>query len=287
MTFSLPENSIDSHNHLMAEDGYATRHIEAAERLGIRRTVISGLGAAWGMADNPGVLAAAERYPDRLIPLFYVRLGDDKADAVCQAKRQGFMGLKLILPPFPYDDERAFPIYEKAEELSLPVLFHCGVMAHAKGVITSSEYMRPLRVDGIARRFPGLRIQIAHLGVPEYECAATMARIIPNIHVDMTGGIRGWLVPKTPEFFQRLFYWPTWHRKLIFGTDVRFELLGQSLQQHISLLGQLSMGDAEAANMFRDNAREFYGEIERDPYKSVATELTSDHVEDARKETSE
>jgi predicted TIM-barrel fold metal-dependent hydrolase len=287
MSLGLPEGAIDSHNHLFREEGYVERHLETAESVGIRRTVISGLGEAWGHLDNAGILAAAERYPDRLIPLCFVRLGEDPADRVSEARRQGFRGLKLTQPPFPYEDKRAWPVYEKAEELGLPILFHSGVMAAVPGLYTSTDYMRPLRIDGIARRFPGLKIQIAHLGVPEYECAAALARIIPNIYVDMSGSVRGWLSSKTPEFFGSLFHWPTWHRKVSFGTDVRFELLGQSLDQHTALIGGLLDGDEARANLFRDNARELYGELERDPYESVGSERSAREVADARKEDSQ
>jgi predicted TIM-barrel fold metal-dependent hydrolase len=282
MTFSLPEGAIDAHNHLFAEDGYVERHIEAAERLGIRRTVVCGLGEPWGQLDNAGILAAAERWPDRLIPLSFIRLGVDSAGSVADARRQGFVGLKLSWPPFPYDDERALPVYEKAEERGLPILFHCGVIAHVPGMLTSAEYMRPLRLDGVARRFPGLKIQIAHLGVPEFECAATLARIVPNIYADASGSVRGWLASKSPAFFRSLFYWPTWHRKILFGTDVRCELLARSLEQHTTLLSELALADKEVADLFRDNAREFYGELARAPAESVGMERAVSDVTDAR-----
>ena len=270
---------IDGHAHLMAEPDYTARHIETAARFGIARTVASGLGATWGMLDNDGVLAEAERHGDALIPLAFILLGRDTADAVSDAKRRGFAGLKITQPLFPYDDERAFPVYERAEDLGLPILFHSGVMAHAPGVFTSADYMRPLRLDGVARRFPGLRMQIAHLGVPEYECAATLARIVPNLYVDMTGSLAGWRANKTPEFIASLLYWPTWHRKVIFGTDERYEFMEKSLKRQTELLACLPMEDAAAASFYRDNAREFYGEIEREPYESVCIVLDPDAAE--------
>jgi predicted TIM-barrel fold metal-dependent hydrolase len=279
-------DAIDGHNHLLAEDDYVERHIEAAEKLGIQRTVVSGLGKEWNMLDNAGTLAAAERYPERLIPLAYMRLGEDGADCVGAAKRQGFRGLKLTQPLYPYDDERAFPIYEKAEEASLPILFHCGVMAHIEGLFTSVDFMRASRIDGIVRRFPGLRVQIAHLGVPDYEMATVLARIVPNIYVDMSGSIRGWLSAKTPEFIQSLFYWPTWHRKLIFGMDTRFDLLQASMEQHSHMLAEPALSEEARQNIFRDNAREFYGEIERTPYESVCTEFAADQAGSAAGEDS-
>jgi len=256
--------AIDGHTHLVDEDGYVQKHLEEASRLGIERIAASGLGPQWGHLDNAGVLAAAERFPDRIIPLAFVVLGKDKRGIVSEAKRHGFRGLKFTQPLFPYDDERAFPFYEKAEELALPVLFHCGVISCARGVVTSSDFMRPLRLDGVARRFPGLWLQIAHLGVPEYEVATTLARIVPNIYVDMTGSPRGWYMSKTPHFIRSLFFWETWHRKLIFGTDVRWELVEGAALKHIELLSALDPNDDTKASIYRDNAREFYGEIERE-----------------------
>lgn len=262
--------TIDGHAHLYAEPDYVERHIEVAERLGIRRTVVSGLGKAWGMLDNDATLAAAERNPDRLIPLAFVLLGRDKPAFVARAKRRGFKGLKFTQPLFPYDDERAFPFYEAAEASGMPALFHCGVLAHAPGVKTSSEFMRPMRLDGVARRFPGLRILIAHLGVPEYEVAATLARIVTNIYVDMTGSPSGgWYTAKSPQFIRSLFHWPTWHRKLIFGTDVRWDTLPDAVRAHARLLSAFRLTPEMRASIHRDNAREFLGEIERTPYESV------------------
>jgi len=261
--------AIDGHAHLFNDDGYVERHIAEAERLGIRRSVVSGLGGAWRLLDNDGVLASAERYPERLIPLAFIQLGKDGPDAVKLAASRGFKGLKFSQPLFPYDDERAFPLYERAEQLGMPALFHCGVMAHARGVFTSADYMRPLRLETVARRFPGLRIQVAHLGVPEYEAAATLARIVPNIFVDMTGSTRGWRASKTPGDVASLFFWPTWHRKLIFGTDVRCELLEGTVRKHEQLLSALAPNREARVSVYRDNVLEFLGEIEREPYESV------------------
>ncbi|GAF95284.1 unnamed protein product, partial [marine sediment metagenome] len=208
------------------------------------------------------VIRAAERYPDRLIPLAFIQLGQDKPNVVAEVHGQGFKGLKFIDPLVPYDDVAALPFYEKAEELSMPILFHCGVLAWLPGQNTSSDYMRPLRLDGIARRFPGLRMQIAHLGVPEYEIAATMARMLPNVFVDMTGNPEGgWYTSKTSEFIRSLFYWPDWHRKVIFGTDVRSDLMREAVQHHQRLLSSFNMTDPMEEAVYRDNCRRFLGEI--------------------------
>jgi predicted TIM-barrel fold metal-dependent hydrolase len=197
-------------------------------------------------------------------------LGKGTVQAVTEAKRQGFRGLKLTQPLIPYDDERAFPIYAKAEELGLPILFHSGVMAHVRGIHTSTEFMRPLRLDGVARRFPDLRLQIAHLAVPEYETATTLARIVPNFYVDMTGSPQGgWYTAKSPEFIAGLFHWPTWSRKLIFGTDVHYRDLPAAISHHKRLLSTLAPDATERERIYRENAREFLGECRGTPYQTV------------------
>ena len=60
--------AVDGHAHLLAEPDYPARHLEAAAACGIERVVVSGLGPAWGMLDNAGVLAAAAAFPDRRLP---------------------------------------------------------------------------------------------------------------------------------------------------------------------------------------------------------------------------
>ena len=253
---------IDGHSHLFRGEGYTEKLLDTADRLGIRRINVSGHREAWNLLTNDGVLRAAEKYPDRLIPFAFVQLGEDGPDAVKQAARRGFRGVKFIVPHIPYDDERAFPVYEAVEAACLPAHFHCGVVAYEPGLLASSEMMRPMRLDPIARRFPGMRILLSHLGVPEYEVATTLARLIPNIYIDATGNPRGgWYCSKTPDFIKSLLYWPGWHRKLIFGTDVRWELMAEAIQAHVHLLSAVALSDEMKNSIYRDNYREFLGEI--------------------------
>ncbi len=270
-------HAVDGHAHLLAESDYVARHLDAAAACGIARSVVSGLGSTWGMLDNAGVLAAAERFPDQLVPLCFLVLGRDNANAVTMAKSRGFRGIKLTQPLIPYDDERAFPVYAKAEEVGFPILFHSGVMAHVRGVWTSTDFMRPLRLDGVARRFPDLRMQIAHVGVPEYEMATTLARIVPNIRVDITGSPHGgWYTAKSPEFMAGLFHWPTWSRKLVFGTDVHYRDLPLAISHHQRLLSALQPTAEQEAQIYRDNAREFLGERQGEAYRTVGYQVERD-----------
>jgi len=253
--------AVDGHSHLFRGDGYVERLIETADHLGIGRISVSGHHGAWNLLTNDGILRAAERYPDRLVPFAFVQLGEDGPDAVKRAARQGFRGVKFIAPFIPYDDERAFSVYEAVAEAGLPAHFHCGVVAYEPGLRASSEMMRPMRLDPVARRFPEMPILLSHLGVPEYEVATTLARMIPNVFVDITGNPRGgWYRSKTPEFLKSLFYWPGWYEKLIFGTDTRWELMGEAVEAHFHMLSALDPDEQMKLRIYRDNFRRFIGE---------------------------
>jgi len=261
---------VDGHSHIFCGDGYVERLLETADSLGISRICVSGhRQGAWNLLTNEGILAAAEKYPERLIPFAFVQLGDEGPEAVRQAVRRGFRGVKFIAPLVGYDDERAYSVYEAVADAGLPAHFHCGVVAYERGLAANSEFMRPMRLDPVARRFPDMPMLLSHLGVPEYEVATTLARIIPNIFVDITGNPRGgWCCSKTPEFIKSLFYWPGWHRKLIFGTDVRWELMGEAIEMHTRMLSALDVSKDMACAIYRDNFRRFVGETVEPPVEN-------------------
>ena len=90
---------------------------------------------------------------------------------VDELKDKGCVGLKSIFPPYPYDDERLFPFYERAEALKMPLLCHmgrCGIFPpytiddEFDLASQSSAYHHPKAVRAIAENFPGLRSIIGH-----------------------------------------------------------------------------------------------------------------------------
>lgn len=95
----------------------------------------------------------------------------------------GLRGLKLnpAMQGFFPDDERAFPIYELAQELGIPILFHAG-MSWEPG--SRLEYGRPGRFEAVAAEFPQLDIVLAHLAWPWTTEAVALALKYPNVHLD-------------------------------------------------------------------------------------------------------
>jgi uncharacterized protein len=99
-------------------------------------------------------------------------------------KGLGLKGLKLdpALQRFGLDDRRvAWPVYQAAAELGVPVVVHCGL---SWSMIGQAKYARPLALEEVAQEFPRLRIVIAHCGWPWVEEALLVALKYRNVFLD-------------------------------------------------------------------------------------------------------
>jgi predicted TIM-barrel fold metal-dependent hydrolase len=98
-------------------------------------------------------------------------------------RRLGLRGLKLApaMQGFWPDDPSVRPVYQKAAELGIPILFHAG-MSWEPG--SRLAYGQPLRFESIAADFPELRIVLAHLAWPWVAEAVALALKYPNVYLD-------------------------------------------------------------------------------------------------------
>jgi predicted TIM-barrel fold metal-dependent hydrolase len=223
------------------------------------RLALSALGLPFHMPGNEAVAEAIQRHPDVFIGLGYVALGSDSPRKVSQLHRLGFRGLKMICPRKDYDDKSYYPIYAKAEELRMPILFHTGVVARMdvwsrergwtetaavdyRGLDISSKRMRPICLDAIARAFPDLNLIMAHLGsFGRRDEAAAVLLHNPNVYADLT-----WFSGETRKAQQRekarllmgLVY-PTHYHKLLFGTDLFTSGGLERLKRGLKAIGML------------------------------------------------
>ena len=224
------------------------------------------------MKDFEATKRGLAAYPDVVIP--YGRIDVDDPGAVAEVEafaRGGCKGIKMHTPRRNWDDESYFPIYARMQELGLVALFHTGIVCTiVDGVCGSSEEaqkssmarMRPSFLHTIARAFPRLRIQGAHLGNPWYDEAAEAARWQKNLYFDLTGSS---LVKKAGNLavFKEYLWWegPTPHsppdavyafEKLVFGTDEPPENLDVVLGRYEAML--------DACAVPEPSRRKIYGE---------------------------
>ncbi len=133
-------------------------------------------GVPEGSATDEQSIALARQYPELFVPFGYLdfRKGAERIDWLYE---QGFVGLKAIWPPKPYDSKEFFGHYQRAQELHMPILFHVGggyyypVGGAKKSGNTAMEIeqtygrnMLPIHMDAIAKSFPDLVIIMAHMG---------------------------------------------------------------------------------------------------------------------------
>ena len=250
---------IDFHAHYPRNHpGFPEHLVELLPQAGIDKICLCSAGAVLGES-NEVILAAARRFPDRIIPLAYVDLGRDPPDCVDQFVEQGFRGFKITNPRSSYDDEAYFPIYERMERTGLPLLAHTGILmrfAQPAGMRVNSNWMRPICLDAVVRSFPRLNVVGAHIGVCWNEEATTMARMHPNYYVDLSGAWwGGWRANKTPEFFHHHFFWEGAWDKVLFGTDIlELKELLPAKRFHDEMIGKLGLPDAAVANIYGHTA---------------------------------
>jgi len=161
---------IDAHEHLPATPGYLDDLLRTMDECGIERCCISGLGELFDHVDNEGVRQAVAAHPDRLIGQVFVRPGVDGPEVIDWGWREGFKMVKVTIPTVSYDDPSLFPLWERALEHGMSVLFHSGIVApyaQGRGLGISSWKMQPMQIEPITREFPDLQLADSLPGVPQ------------------------------------------------------------------------------------------------------------------------
>lgn len=176
---------------------------------------------------NDYVAAYVSQHPEKLIGFASVDPRD--ADAPAELRHAigelGLEGLKLgpIYQHFDPLSERAFAVYEVAQELGLPVIWHQGTTFVRDAPL---EWARPFTLDAVARAFPRLRIVIAHLGHPWMEEAMATIRKHPSLFSDISA-----LESRPWQYYNGLVAAVEYgvQDKILFGTDYPFSTVERTI----------------------------------------------------------
>lgn len=121
-------------------------------------------------------------------------------------KELGMMGIKFqqAIQGFYPNDRHFYPLYEKAVELGVPVLFHCGTTGAGAGLPGGGgfrlDYTRPIPyIDDVACDFRELTIITAHPGWPWIEEQIAVLLHKANVYMDLSG----WAPRYFPESLKR------------------------------------------------------------------------------------
>jgi len=145
---------------------------------------------------NDWAAAYAHHAPDRLIPFGSIHprfCNNDLRAEVDRLVEMGIRALKIHPPhqlfyPNAYRDGGEFPelarVYERAEELGVPIMFHTGTSVFP---LARNKYGHPMYLDDLLVDFPNLKIIMAHGGRPLWmnECFFLLRRS-RNVYMDIS-----------------------------------------------------------------------------------------------------
>jgi predicted TIM-barrel fold metal-dependent hydrolase len=249
---------IDFNAHLYDDSRYGDALAETAQNLGLDRVCICGGESQYGLATNAEVRRQADSLPDLFVPFARISPAEDGADTVERLARAGFAGLRVWAPPVPYDDPSCYDMYEAAQALGMPVVFHTGFLPptpldRARGV--RSANMRPVCLDTLARRFPDLVIIGTGLGSPWCEEAAETLRQHSNVYFDLSGDllrrkgadfIGGLLRPTQAPLWEDTTGGCLWSR-VLFGSGTRHEEIASVERDYQRIFRSLALGGEDVA----------------------------------------
>lgn len=158
----------------------------------------------------------------------------------------GVKGLKLH-PSYQFfypNEARLYPLYQKAQELRIPIIFHIGTSIF-KG--TRLKYCDPIYLDDVAVDFPDLKIIMAHSGRGFwYEDCFSLSRLHKNLYMDITGLPPQNLLRYFPELEKN-------SEKVVFGSD--WPTMPTSIRSNIEAIKQLPLSEKAIESILYKNAQ--------------------------------
>jgi uncharacterized protein len=206
------------------------RHWEE-EMTSVDKAVVFGLNArASGVVvPNSYIAQYADMYPEKVIGFSCVdpNQPDAAQELEYSIKELKLKGLKLgpIYQHFhPHNEKIAYPVYEMAQKLGIPIMWHMGTSFVQKGPL---EYTCPALLEQIALDFPDLKMVIAHMGHPWEADTIVLIRKQPNIFADISA-----LYYRPWQFYNMMILaleYKVTH-KIFFGTDFPVTTPTQSIE---------------------------------------------------------
>ena len=159
--------------------------------------------------------------PDRIVAFTWLepRLKDSVRYAEDAVTKFMCRGIKMIPDHWYPQDPKFFELYEKIQELKVPVLFHSGILY---GFKDSSRFCRPCNYEVLVN-FPWIKFALAHISWPwTDECIALYGRFKANLESSHYSDERAKemqmfidTTPGTPSFYRR----EAFRRALLFDAE--------------------------------------------------------------------
>jgi predicted TIM-barrel fold metal-dependent hydrolase len=227
--------------------------------LGLLLSSITGKGVP---LPNEDVLRLCARSHGRLLPVFTVEPFPKKVRDALQLAKENDGLVKAFKVMLGYgkarvDDPAFNALYDYAESVGLPVMFHTGDTADDSGSLVNAH---PLTLDALANERAGLKIVACHFGNPWIDDVAELIYKHPNVYADLSGLVVGgskyieqytdWLA----ERLSRAAYFAGGADKMIFGSDYPVTQPSRA----ISLVEKLDIDTGDRGRILSENAKKVF-----------------------------
>jgi predicted TIM-barrel fold metal-dependent hydrolase len=250
--FDAPETSVHS------DEEQAQRWIDDMDSKGLSRVnFVMGGG-------NDNLSEIVKMHPQRFTGFAHHDLFSEGAAVELErsVKTLGLRGYKLIASGLTrhIDDKEAYPVWEMAEKLEIPVLIHFGVLGGGGGPARNLHNLDPLSLWEVAASFPTLNFVIPHFGSCYIRELLQLCWACPNVSID-TSGSNQWMAWMPYKLTLRDLFLKCLETvgpdRIIFGTDSSYFPRGFSidyLREQLREIRAIGVGEDEVKKIFYGNA---------------------------------
>jgi hypothetical protein len=164
-------------NYLKEAEGFVDKAILMA---------FNGPNTMGTLVPNDYVRECAIRYPDKLEWACCVIPTEEGAiDEVERCVELGAIALGELGQSYGgyyANDKRCYPLWEKCQELGVPVIIHPGFAQPTPARIKYADFSA---IDDIAIDFPDLKLVLCHMGYPQYEICSFLVQKHTNVYTDV------------------------------------------------------------------------------------------------------
>ncbi|MCE4553116.1 amidohydrolase family protein [Roseateles cellulosilyticus] len=263
---------IDAHLHCTGDETTrdVLRTLDDAE-VDIGVLLAPFLSPGYSLADAESLTRAnrhlaklVKDHPDRIVGFAVVNPTHPGAVAELQrAVDDGLRGVKMVPSGwYPYDDA-VQPVFARAAQLKLPVLFHSGIFIDGR----SGRFCRPSFYE-VMRDHPGARTALAHVGWPWTDEAIAVGLIdrihgVPDAHAAFRFDLSFGPPPPYRKAVLQLALEVLGPGLLQFGSDCFLPCSGQQLRERRGwledLLNELQVGADAQNRIFSGTAADWLG----------------------------